>query len=71
MAAVGADTGKPVVMVLPDLKRGSDYLDLAEMMARAREEFLGWGHPRSSGPSAKRCAPLGHVYPYYGRRYGR
>ena len=70
VAAVGADTGKPVVMVLPDLKRGPDDLDLAEMMARAREEFSGRGIP-VFGAIAEALRAIGHVNTYYGRRDGR
>jgi len=70
MAAVAADTERPVVMVLPDLKRGPDDLDLAEMMARAREEFSGRGIP-VFGAIAEALRAIGHVNTYYGRRDGR
>mgnify|MGYP001132848694 CR=1 FL=1 len=70
VAAVGADTEKPVVMVLPDLKRGPDDLDLAEMMARAREEFSRRGIP-VFGAIGEALRALGHVNAYYGRRDGR
>jgi acyl-CoA synthetase (NDP forming) len=70
VAAVRADTDKPVVMVLPDLKRGPDDLDLAEMMARAREEFSGRGIP-VFGAIGEALRAIGHVNAYYGRRDGR
>lgn len=69
VAAAAADTGKPVVMVLPDLKRGPDDLDLAEMMARAREEFLGRGIP-VFGAIGEALRAIGHANAYYGRRDG-
>jgi acyl-CoA synthetase (NDP forming) len=70
VAAVRTDTGKPVVMVLPDLKRGPDDLDLAKMMARAREEFSGRGIP-VFGAIGEALRAVGHVNAYYGRRDGR
>lgn len=70
VAGVTADTGKPVVMVLPDLKRGPDDLDLAEMMTRAREEFLGRGIA-VFGAIGEALRAIGHVSAYYGRRNGR
>jgi acyl-CoA synthetase (NDP forming) len=70
VAAVRAETGKPVVVVLPDLKRGPDDLDLAEMMARAREEFSGRGIP-VFGAIGEALRAIGHVNVHYGRRDGR
>ena len=70
VAAVAADTAKPVVMVLPDLKRGADDLDLAETMARAREAFLARGVP-VFGAIGEALRAIGHVNAYYGRRHGR
>jgi acyl-CoA synthetase (NDP forming) len=68
VAAVATDTGKPVVMVLPDLKRGSDDLDLAEMMARAREAFSSRGIP-VFGAIGEALRAVGHVNAFYGGRH--
>ncbi len=70
VSAAAADTAKPVVMVLPDLKRGADDLGLAEMMARAQEAFLARGVP-VFGAIGEALRALGHVNAYYGRRHGR
>jgi len=70
VAAAATDTGKPVVMVLPDLKRGGDDLDMAEVMARAREAFRERGVP-VFGRIGEALRALGHVNAYYGRRDGR
>jgi acyl-CoA synthetase (NDP forming) len=69
VAAAAADTGKPVVMVLPDLMRGLEDLDLAETMARAREEFSRRGLP-VFGAIGEALRAVGHVNAYYGRRDG-
>jgi acyl-CoA synthetase (NDP forming) len=39
-SAVAKETGKPVVVVLPNPQRGVDNLDIVEMVTRARQEFL-------------------------------
>jgi len=70
VAAAAADTGKPVVMVLPDLMRGPENLDLAAMMARAREEFTRRGVP-VFGAVGQALRAIGHVNAYYGRRRAR
>ncbi|MFH1329940.1 MAG: CoA-binding protein [Actinomycetota bacterium] len=70
VAGVVADTGKPVVLVLPDLKRGGDDLDVAEMMAQAREAIVAKGIP-VFGHIGKALRAVGHVNTYYGRRHGR
>lgn len=70
VAAAAADTGKPVVMVLPDLMRGPEDLDLAGMMAGAREEFTGRGVP-VFGAIGEALRAIGHVSAYYERRLPR
>jgi hypothetical protein len=57
-------------MVLPDLKRGGDDLDLAEMMARARDAFRARGVP-VFGAIGEALRAIGHVNAYYGRRRDR
>jgi len=69
-AAVAAETGTPVVMVLPDLRRGADDLDVAGMMARAREAFVSRGIA-VFGRIGEALRAVGHVNTYYGRRDGR
>jgi acyl-CoA synthetase (NDP forming) len=63
------ETGKPVILVLPSLKRGLDDLDVHEMLARARRAFLDEGIPVFDEVSDVLRA-LGHLNTYYGRRYG-
>jgi len=62
-------TGKPVVVVLPSPKRGLDDLDVLEVLARAREAFLGKGIPVYDEISDALRA-VGHINTYYGRRHG-
>ena len=38
-------TGKPVIAVLPNVKRGPDNMDIVELIAMAREEFLACSIP--------------------------
>ncbi len=45
MKAVAADTGKPVVFVLPNAKRGFPDMDVVEIHAKVREAFLERGLP--------------------------
>lgn len=61
-------TGKPVVVVLPTLKRGIDDLDVLEVLARARQAFLARGIPVFDEISDALRA-VGHVNTYYGRRH--
>jgi acyl-CoA synthetase (NDP forming) len=62
-------TGKPVVVVLPGLKRGLDDLDVHEVLARARQAFLDRGIPVFDEISDALRA-VGHLNTYYGRRHG-
>jgi acyl-CoA synthetase (NDP forming) len=60
-------TGKPVVVVLPNPKKGLDDLDINEMLVLARREFLGRGLPVFDElPDALRA--IGHVNGYFGQR---
>jgi hypothetical protein len=68
VAGVTADTGKPVVLVLPDLKRGSDDLDVSGMMAEAREAFVAQSIP-VFGEIGEALRAVGHVNTYYGRKH--
>lgn len=67
---VARETGKPVILVLPSLKRGLDDLDVHELLARARRAFLEEGIPVFDNVSAVLRA-LAHLSTYYERRDGR
>jgi len=66
---VATETGKPVVFVLPSLKRGLDDLDVLEVLARARAAFLDRGIPVFDD-IADALRAVGHLNTYYGRRHG-
>jgi acyl-CoA synthetase (NDP forming) len=60
-------TGKPVVVVLPNPKKGLDDLDLTEMLVLARSEFLERNLPVFDElPEALRA--IGHVNGYFEQR---
>jgi len=61
-------TGKPIIAVLPNAKRGVDQLDIVEMIALARQEYLKLGIPVFDElHDAVRA--LSHINAYYaGRR---
>jgi acyl-CoA synthetase (NDP forming) len=60
-------TGKPVVVVLPNPKKGLDDLDLSEMLMLARREFLERGLPVFDElPDALRA--ISHVNGYFEQR---
>ena len=60
-------TGKPVVVVLPNPKKGWDDLDIAEMLVLARREFLERGLPVFDElPDALRA--IGHMNDYFEQR---
>lgn len=65
-----AETGKPVVLVLPNPKRGLDDLDILEMIERARQAFLARGIPVFDDIRDALRA-LHHVNAYYEQRKGR
>ena len=60
-------TGKPVVIVLPNPKKGLDDLDLTEMLVLSRSEFLERDLPVFDElPDALRA--IGHVNDYFEQR---
>jgi acyl-CoA synthetase (NDP forming) len=63
------ETGKPVVVILPSRKRGGDDLDVLDVLARARQAFLGRGVPVFDDVAAALRA-VGHLNTYFGRRDG-
>ncbi len=60
-------TGKPVVLVLPNPRKGLDDLDIVEMQEQARQAFLDRGIPvfDEIGDALR---AIGHVHAYYGER---
>jgi acyl-CoA synthetase (NDP forming) len=60
-------TGKPVIAVLPNVKRGLDNLDITEMIALARQEYLSRGIPVFD-ELHDAIRALAHVNTYYGGR---
>lgn len=64
------ETGKPVVLVLPNPRKGLDDLDVVEMQERARRAFLERGIPvfDEIGDALR---AIGHVNQYYGERHDR
>lgn len=62
-------TGKPVIVILPSLKRGGDDLDVLDVLARARQAFLDRGIPVFDDV-ADGLRAVGHLNAYYGRRDG-
>jgi len=45
LRAVVDESGKPIIAVFPNVKRGMDDLDVTEMITLARREFLDCGLP--------------------------
>ncbi len=61
------ETAKPIIVILPNPKKGVDDLDVIELLALARKEFLDRGLPVFDEISDAIRA-IGHVNTYYGRR---
>jgi acyl-CoA synthetase (NDP forming) len=64
---VSDETGKPIIAVLRNVKRGADNLDVAEMIALARREFLDRGLPVFD-ELHDAIRAVGHINTYYGGR---
>ncbi len=62
---VARETGKPVVIVLPNPKRGLDHLDVVELVAEAKQTFIQRGMPVFDD-LREFLRALGHVNAYYG-----
>ncbi len=58
-------TGKPVVVILNNPKRGTDHLDVVEMMEQARRAFAERGIP-AFDDLAEALEAISHVNAYYG-----
>jgi len=64
------ESGKPVVVVLPNPKKGLDDLDIVQMLELARRSFLEKGVPVFDEIRDVFRA-IGHVNTYYGKRLSR
>jgi acyl-CoA synthetase (NDP forming) len=60
------ETGKPVIVILQNARRGLDDLDTVEMLAQARQAFIDRGIPVYDEVRYALRA-IGHVNTYYGR----
>jgi acyl-CoA synthetase (NDP forming) len=60
-------TGKPVIAVLPNAKRGLDNMDVTEMIAMAKQEYLNRGIPVFD-ELHDAIRAVAHVNHYYGGR---
>lgn len=60
-------TGKPVIAVLPNVKKGLDDMDITELIALTRQEYMNHGIPVFDElHDAVRA--IAHMNTYYGRR---
>ena len=64
VGTVAAETGKPIMLVLPDFKQGRDSLDIEEVIREARDAFLKQGVPVFDDLS-NALGALRHVTRYY------
>ncbi len=60
-------TGKPIIAVLPNAKRGLDNMDVTEMIAMARQEYLNRGIPVFD-ELHDAIRAVAHMNTYYGGR---
>jgi len=67
LSAVVKETKKPFVIVLANPKKGMDDLDIVEMLALARREFLSRGLPVFDD-LYEAIRAVGHVNTYYEKR---
>jgi acyl-CoA synthetase (NDP forming) len=67
LSSVIKESGKPVVSVLSNSKKGVDDLDIVEMLALARKEFLARGIPVFDD-LYEAIRAISHVNSYYGRK---
>ena len=67
---VAKETGKPIIVVLPNPRRGLEDLDVVEMLAQARQLLIGKGVPVFD-EIRDAFRAVGHVNTYYGERGAR
>jgi hypothetical protein len=60
-------TGKPVIAVLPNAKKGVDNLDIIEMIAMTRQKYIDRGIPVFD-ELHDAIRAIAHVNTYYGGR---
>ena len=60
-------TGKPVIAVLPNMKRGLDNMDITELIALTRQEYIACGIPVFD-ELHDAIRAVAHVNTYYGGR---
>lgn len=60
-------TGKPVVAVLPNAKKGLDNMDVTELIALTRQEYINHGIPVFD-ELHDAIRAIAHMNTYYGRR---
>jgi acyl-CoA synthetase (NDP forming) len=66
-AEVVSQTGRPLVLVLPNIKQGMESLDIEDLNREMRNAFLGKGIPVYDD-IRKALRAVGHVSRYYARR---
>jgi acyl-CoA synthetase (NDP forming) len=64
---VVASTGRPLVLVLPNIKQGSDSMDIEDLIRETRNAFLDKGIPVYDD-IRKALRAVGHVSRYFARR---
>ena len=67
---VAKETGKPIIVVLPNPKRGPEDLDVVEMLAQARQLLIEKGVPVFD-EIRDAFRAVGHLNTYYGERGAR
>ncbi len=60
-------TGKPVIAVLPNMKRGLDNMDITELIALTRQEYIARGIPVFD-ELHDAIRAISHINTYYGGR---
>lgn len=67
VADVVEQTGKPVIAVLPNMKRGLDSMDITELIALTRQEYIKHGIPVFD-ELHDAIRAIAHINNYYGGR---
>ena len=67
MRDVVDETGKPVVAVLPNMKRELDSMDITELIALTRQEYIARGIPVFD-ELHDAIRAISHINHYYGGR---
>jgi len=67
VADVVEQTGKPVIAVLPNMKRGLDIMDITELIALTRQDYIKHGIPVFD-ELHDAIRAIAHINNYYGGR---